>query len=195
MKRKPVPSEAVSETSFPDHTVIVPPNRLKHAINREGPSTAIATDALFRAEAALEDMKIEFAGWMNQECEVLESAREILKVKGPAPALMQKLFRAAMDVKGQAALFGYPLAAQIAGSLCLLISDAPNPLRIPTAIIDRHVDSIRAVVREGVRQYDDRTGNEIHLRLAEMVKEFLSGEIDSSAAEIAALIEVRAPKL
>jgi hypothetical protein len=199
MEKKSSPSKITTETKFADHTVIVPPNRLKRVINRDGPSTDIATDGIFRAEAALEELKSEFVGWMNQECEALENARETLKVKGASLPLTRKVFRAALDVKGQAALFGYPLAGRIAGSLCRLISDAPDPLQIPVVLIDRYVDAVRAVVREGVHQDADKTGTEIHHRIAAIVEAFLSKQLGEGYAEIAAeasaLPMVSAPKL
>ncbi len=122
---------------------------MKNFISHSGQSTEIATDVIFRAEVALEEIKGEFAEWMNQECEVLENAHAILTTNGPALPLIQKVFFAAHDVKGRAAIFGFPLAGRIAGSLCRLILHAPDPMQIPIVLIDRHVEAIRAVVREG----------------------------------------------
>lgn len=179
-------SKFVTETQFPDHTVIVPPNRLERVIKREGDSAEISTDALSRGEAALAGMKGEFVEWMNRECEALENSRETLKVKGASLSNVQIIFRAALDVKGQAPLFGYPLAATIATSLCHLISSSSDPARIPISLIDRHIDAVRAVVREGVQQRNNKTGRELSRRLAEMVEEYLAEN---------ALPQVSAPKL
>lgn len=188
-----------TETKFADHTVIVPPNRLKNFVSRSGQSTEIATDVIFRAEAALEEIKGEFADWMEQECDTLEKAHATLKAAGPTPPLIEKVFFAVHDVKGQAALFGYPLAGRIAGSLCRLILHAPDPIQIPIILIDRHVEAIRAVVREGARQGDDKTGAEIHNRLAVIVETFLSQQLGQGyvgiSAEASALPKVDAPKL
>jgi|SRR6185295_7870652 len=199
MNKKSKPSVTTTETKFADHTVIVPPNRLKRSISRSGNSMEIAMDAIARAEAALGEIKGEFVGWMDQECEALENARANLKANGQTLPMIHKVFLAAHDVKGQAAVFGYPLAGRIAGSLCRLISNAPDPLQIPVVLIDRHVDAVRAVVREGVHQADDKTGTEIHSRLAVIVETFLSQRLgdDYAAimAEAAALPNVKAPKL
>ena len=85
---------------------------------------------------------------MLQECERLDGARRKVKEMGLSKQTRQELFLAAHDVKGDSGTLGYPEVARAAESLCRLIEHAPDLAKIPQAIIDQHVDAVRAIVRE-----------------------------------------------
>ena len=68
-------------------------------------------DPVARAEQALAQLSGEFAGWMHSECERLEAARQNIKRDGFNKKSHDELFRAAHDIKGEAATFGYPAVA------------------------------------------------------------------------------------
>ena len=61
------------------------------------------------------------------------------------------MFYAAHDVKGDAATFGFPLAAGVAESLCRVLEHSPDSRRIPLELVDQHVDAVRAIIREYAR--------------------------------------------
>src|SRR5262249_45451513 len=133
-------------TTFADHEVILPPNKLKKAVVRKRADDKPEEDPVARAEAALGELSTEFSQWMEQECERLDAARRVVRQSGLTGRARDELFRAAPDIKGEAATFGYPLAVPVADSLCRLIEHSPEPARIPLALIDQHVDGIRAIV-------------------------------------------------
>ena len=86
---------------------------------------------------------------MNDECERLDAARRKVKrerLVNDNPA--GNLFLAAHDVKGDAGTFGYPEVIPAADSLCRLLEHTPDLGKIPIAIVDQHVDAVRAIVRE-----------------------------------------------
>ena len=112
---------------FADHEVIVPPNRLKKAVKRSGDDDR---DPLTDAEEALEHLSVQFQSWMDDECAQLDRARQLLRVQGLTDETRQILFRAAHDIKGHGATFGYPLAADVADSLCRLIENCADFARI-----------------------------------------------------------------
>lgn len=186
------PRAQITETKFDDHTVIVPPNRLKSYVTRTGDSMEIATDPIARAETALKQIKKEFSGWMNTECETIEAVRAAIHAEGMTENLIERVFNAAHDIMGHANVFGFPLARNIAESLCRLVSEAPEAAKIPLSLIDSHVDAVRAVVREGVHDADNRTGREIYERLTKLTNAYLS---KARANGMAALPKVKAPKL
>jgi HPt (histidine-containing phosphotransfer) domain-containing protein len=140
----PSKPDLTSVKTFADHEVITPPNRLQGAVGR----AIDGDDPVARAEAALAQLSSEFSGWMNDECEQLDSARHDVHQNGMAALPGEALFRSAHDIKGQAATLGFPLVADVAGSLCKLLEEAPDPTRIPLALIDQHVDAVRAIIRE-----------------------------------------------
>ena len=86
------------------------------------------------------------------------------------------LFRAAHDIKGQAATFGYPLVAPVADSLCRLIEHTPEVTRLPLRLIDQHVDAVRAVVHRNTRGDVGKYAAELAEKLRHVTDEFLLHE-------------------
>ncbi len=152
----------------------------------------IATDPIRRAETALKQIEKEFRGWMNSECDAIENIRASIHAEGATQKSIERLFNAAHDIMGHADVFGFPLARKIADSLCRLISTAAEPTQIPLSLIDSHVDAVRAVVREGVHDADNRTGNEIYQRLVKLTGTYL---MKVGLNGTASLPKVDAPKL
>ena len=60
----------------------------------------------------------------------------------------EELFRAAHDIKGDAATFGFPSAGAAAESLCRIIEHAPDLDQVPSDLIAHHINAIQAIVRE-----------------------------------------------
>lgn len=164
-------SPAVS--TFADHEVIVPEHRLKSALSVTGGDVSPDLEAIDRAEAALAELSGEFASWMQAECDRLDAARSKIRATGTLAGGRDELFRAAHDIKGQAATFGYPLAAEAAASLCRLIEHTPDPKRIPLTLIDQHVDGVRAIIREDVRAAGDAIASKLSNSLRRVTDEFL----------------------
>ena len=150
--------------TFKDHEVITPPNALAGAVGR----AVAGDDPVARAEAALADLSGEFSGWMHDECDQLDRARHIAREAGMAAPQRATLFRAAHDIKGQAATLGFPLVCAVAESLCVLIEETRDPRRIPTALIDQHVDAVRAIIREHARPLAHTIAEELTRRLREL---------------------------
>jgi HPt (histidine-containing phosphotransfer) domain-containing protein len=85
----------------------------------------------------------------------------------------QELFLAAHDLKGDAGTFGYAAAAPAADSLCRLIEHTPDPAKIPLALVDQHVDAVRAIVREYGREDILQVAVALTNRLRQVTDEFL----------------------
>ena len=159
--------------TYADHEIITPPNRLRKAV---AATTPAGIDAIARAEAALADLEGEFSTWMNRECDQLDGARQQVMASGLSKETRDTLFRAAHDIKGEAATFGFPLVAAPADSLCRLIEHTPDISRIPLPLIDQHVDAIRAIVRENARPDIADIATALTRRLREVTDEFLRHE-------------------
>ena len=114
-----------------DHEVIVPENKLRAAVSQQAAPTTTSDDPVARAEKALAALSPEFGAWMDAECERLDGARRDILRDGFTDANKEALFRAAHDIKGEAATFGYPAVASAAESLCRLIEHAPDPTAFP----------------------------------------------------------------
>jgi chemotaxis protein histidine kinase CheA len=158
-------------TKYSDHEVIVTPNRLKKAVRRASPDDR---DPIVDAEAALVELSAQFAGWMEDECAELDKARHLLHAEGDTEQARQRLFRAAHDIKGHGATFGYPMAADVADSLCRLIEDGADLSPAPFPVIDQCVDAVRAIIREHDLADVERTAAELAESLRTLVDDLLA---------------------
>ena len=156
--------------SFTDHEVITPPNKLQGAVGR----AIDGDDPVARAEAALAQLSSEFTDWMHDECQQLDRARHNVKQNGLGALPREALFRAAHDIKGQAATLGFPLVAEVAGSLCRLIEESHDPKRIPLDLIDQHVDAVRAIIREHNRPNAEAIAAALTRTLRQVCEDFLA---------------------
>ena len=116
---------------------------------------------------------------MQAECERLETARQDVKRLGMTEHTHDALFRAAHDIKGEAATFGYPEVAGVADSLCRLLEHTPEIGAHPDrALVDQHVDAVRAITREYARPDLAEVAGALTLRLREVTDDFLKREND-----------------
>jgi len=168
------PSAPPAVTTFADHDVIVPPHPLKKAVVRANPGEA-EPDPVARAEQALFELSGDFSRWMESECARLDAARRALAA-GFTDKARDELFRAAHDIKGEAATFGFPLIEPVAASLCRLIEHSPEFARIPLMLIDQHVDGIIAIVHRNARGNSERKAQMLARRLSQVTEEFLQNE-------------------
>jgi HPt (histidine-containing phosphotransfer) domain-containing protein len=165
-----------SVSTFGDHEVITPPHELRKAVM---PAAYGDEDPVARAEAALAQLSGDFASWMNAECERLETARQDVAGRGFNEKTHEELFRAVHDIKGEAATFGFPAVAGAAESLCRLLEHTPDMTRIPMALVDQHVDAVRAIAREYGRPDLADMARALTGRLRDVTDEFLKHENSS----------------
>ncbi|HZS65106.1 MAG TPA: Hpt domain-containing protein [Xanthobacteraceae bacterium] len=162
-------------TTYGDHEVILPPHALREAAVPADPAEP-QDDPVARAEAALAELSSEFAAWMDSECERLDRARQAVTEKGFYQQTRDAIFHAAHDIKGEAATFGFPALAGTADSLCRLIEHTPEMTRIPLALVNQHVDAVRAIYREYARSDAQQMADRLTKRLREVTDEFLLDE-------------------
>jgi len=157
--------------SFADHHVITQPNPLRKVLLRVPESDL--DDPVGRAEKALAGLSGEFKNWMTIEADRLSAAHAAVLRNGFTVDNREELFRAAHDIKGDAATFGFPSAAAAAESLCRIIEHAPNLDEVPSDLIAHHINAIQAIVRERTRLDTVSTANELSRQLRGVADEFL----------------------
>jgi hypothetical protein len=160
--------------TYGDHEIITPDTSKLRRMMR--PALPGEPDPLAAAEAALAAISGDFSGWMKDECQRLDDARRKVKQLGLYTETRQELFLAAHDLKGDAMTLGYPEVSPAADSLCRLLEHTPDLNKIPLAIIDQHVDAIRAIVREHSRADIAAIGNALTGKLRTVTDEFLLKE-------------------
>jgi hypothetical protein len=158
------------------HEILHPPNRLAAKV-REVPSSGTSeADLVARAEKAVAALSHDFADWLGEELDRLVMARDAVAERGLADDKARgELYRVCHDLRGQAPMLGFPLAARVADGVCGLL-DGVALARIPIALIDHHVDAMRAIVREKASGEGTPIARTLAQRLSAVTKEFIAAE-------------------
>jgi HPt (histidine-containing phosphotransfer) domain-containing protein len=157
--------------TFATHHIITQPNPLRKVLRRV--SEQDADDPVARAEKALADLSGEFKDWMLAEADRLAAAHAAILKNGFGEDANGELFRAAHDIKGGGATFGFPAAAATAESLCRIIEHAPDLAKVPAELIAHHINAIQAIVRDHTRLDTLTVAGELSRRLRRVADEYL----------------------
>jgi HPt (histidine-containing phosphotransfer) domain-containing protein len=157
--------------SFTDHHVITQPNPLRKVLRRVDETDR--DDPVARAEKALAGLSGEFKKWMAIEADRLSAAYAVVLKHGFVDETREELFRAAHDIKGDAATFGYPSAGAAAESLCRIIEHAPDLEKVPPELIVYHINAIQAIVRERTKLDTVSTASALSRQLRGVADEYL----------------------
>jgi HPt (histidine-containing phosphotransfer) domain-containing protein len=157
--------------TFADHHVITQPNPLRKVLRRVAEKDL--DDPVARAEKALADLSGEFKNWMAVEADRLSAAHAAILKEGFTNFTREELFRAAHDIKGDAATFGYPSAGAAAESLCRIIEHAPGLDEVPADLIAHHINAIQAIVRERTKLDTVSLASELSQKLRGVADEYL----------------------
>ncbi len=158
--------------TFADHHVITQPNPLRKVLRRVADKDL--DDPVARAEKALEDLSGEFRNWMEIETDRLADAHAAILRDGFTNFTREELFRAAHDIKGDAATFGFPSAGAAAESLCRIIEHAPDLDQVPSDLIAHHINAIQAIVRERTKADTAGMASELSRQLRDVTDEYLA---------------------
>jgi HPt (histidine-containing phosphotransfer) domain-containing protein len=158
--------------TFVDHHVITVPNPLSKVLRRVEEKDL--DDPVARAEKALAGLSGEFSSWMGIEADRLSAAHAKILKNGFTDFTREELFRAAHDIKGDAATFGFPSAGAAADSLCRIIEHAPDLDRVPSDLIAHHINAIQAIVRERSRLDTASVASELSRQLRGIADEYLT---------------------
>jgi HPt (histidine-containing phosphotransfer) domain-containing protein len=158
--------------AFADHHVITQPNPLRKVLRRVSENDL--DDPVARAEKALADLSGEFKNWMAIEADRLSAAHAAILGDGFTNATREELFRAAHDIKGDAATFGFPSAGAAAESLCRIIEHAPDLDEVPHDLIAHHINAIQAIVRERSKLDTATMAGELSRQLRGVADEYLT---------------------
>ena len=153
----------------PGQVIPTPPSlRLKIG----GRFGAIDPSAIAKAEAALKSLSGNFAQWLAEEVVKLDVARQKVRTEGVSPETMETLYLRAHDLKGLGTTYEFPLITRMGASLCRLIDDKDKRLVVPMALVDAHIDGIKAAVRGDIKTDEHPIGKVLIEELERKVAEF-----------------------
>lgn len=150
--------------------IFMPPNMLKAKVG--GTIVGLDSAMIRRAEAAMEELKVEFSDWLSSDVDRLVEARDRFAALCDGET-RSELFRAAHDLKGGAQTYEFPLIARTASSLCKLLEGVTTVDGVPLALVDAHVDAIRVTFRQNIRDMSNRTAVVLNEELESRVIETL----------------------
>ena len=164
--------KGVEVKTYATHHVITQLNPLRKVLRRVIAEKDL-DDPVARAEEALAGLSGEFNDWMQIEADRLSAAYAAILKGGFSTKASEELFRAAHDIKGDAATFGYPSAAAAAESLCRIIEHAPDLDKVPSELIKHHINAIQAIVRDHTRLDTMAVAGELSRKLRGVADEYL----------------------
>lgn len=144
-------------------------NTLRDRVS-SGRKGGIDPAAIAKAEAAMLSLASNFGQWLNDEITKLDGVRAGIQTAGPSAENMESLYLRAHDLKGLGTTYGFPLVSRIAGLLCRLIEDKAQRLQAPMALIDAHIMSIKAAVRDNITSEDHPVGKILIQELEGQIK-------------------------
>lgn len=161
--------------------IINPPNYLKAKVRISGSGEGIDMRAVARAEEAIKKLSVEFDSWLNDEVERLIEARKRVDAEGITGKAGEEFFRVAHDLKGQATTFGYPLVTATCASLCTMFDKLGNLEELPENVsgkfkqlADHHVDTVRALVAQNVKDTEHPVGRKLADELNSVTQQFIT---------------------
>lgn len=151
--------------------IITPPNKLKAKLG--GPLSISSSDAISRAEKALENLSGEFHNWLDEEICRLEKAWKDAQPLTNRDEQLNMVYGASHDLKGLAATYGFPLITRYADSLCRLLATDVRREIAPKALIEAHVYACRTAMRDDIKSDDHALGGALARELENQVAEFM----------------------
>ncbi len=151
--------------------IIQVPNTLRAKVG--GRLGALDAEAIAKAEAALADLSSQFDDWLMDEIKKLEDVQAQIKAEGYTIENSEALFYRAHDLKGLGTTYGYPFITRVAGSLCKMLDEPDKRAVAPRKLVDAHLDTIRAIVRDQIKADNHPMGKILAETLESRVKEHL----------------------
>lgn len=140
--------------------------------NRTPPIQGIDADVVARAEAALKALSTQFAQWLQDEIDKLDSARALVAIEGLSGAAGEALYTRAHDLKGLGGTYEFPIITRAAASLCRVVDTPEARAAAPLSLIDTHINGIKAMIREGIRDESHPVGGAMIVSLEDQTSVF-----------------------
>jgi len=176
-------SRLAEETNNPDMIVIPANTELRDRVVTGGSRHSAYKSAIKAAEEAIQDLSVEFDGWLKVEIDRLALVFQVLKTNGWSEKTSDEIFTISHDIKGQATTLGYPVITDICDTLCHLLEKTPDVNRISLNVIDIFISSIHNIVQQCQRGEENKKANHIAQSLRVMAMKILQQEMKLAEAK------------
>lgn len=164
-------NKAASTLDKKSYGMIIPPNNLKKKVKITIVKDGTETEAIDNADAAMDAMGDKFKEWLEDEVSKFDKCRKDM-CANPNAENMAALHIVAHDVKGQAQTMGFPLITLVSASLCKLIEVWNNVETFPLDLLNNHVDSIKVMLAQDIKEKDHPIGKKLTDKLINTVFDF-----------------------
>lgn len=154
------------------HITFTPPNALKTKLGSGGVSTELIQKAEFIAEKYAQEFSIK----ANDSIEVL---RKLLKELPSAETevislpVWTSMYKAAHEMLGEGATFGYPIVSDIARTL-LVYLEAFKGKPFNTVILKAHIDALLVILKQGIKTNDKNIVKDLCTTLEDIVSKAIA---------------------
>lgn len=162
----PTPQPPTDNKDAPLAIIIERPNELRQKIGG-----SLSPSLVQKAENAVSNLAPDFELWLGDAVNALHEARQKLLSASDQTIATSGFDKAALEVKSLGETYGYPLITRISHSLFRLIVKTPQDRKPPATLLDAHVDTIRALLRDRVRDGQNPIGNALATELEKQVSE------------------------
>ncbi|UCH75000.1 MAG: Hpt domain-containing protein [Rhodospirillales bacterium] len=131
----------------------------------------IGDDALAAADAIIGRLSREFPAHASRDLQDMERAAARISIGGDAAdSHYREISRLAHDIRGQGAVFGYPLLSRLADTLCQATRMLSAQDRAAAVIVNSHVAGMRAVLDQRITGTENRAALTIAAALELLVR-------------------------
>lgn len=124
----------------------------------ESARSSITDEVMAKAEAAVDRLAAEYPEYARRDIVNLDRyAGKMASDHNNRMAHYAEIMRIAHDMRGQGALFGYPLITRYAGSLCKASRRVAVHDHAILNIVRTHAAAMRAILETGVTGIEDRS--------------------------------------
>lgn len=157
-----------SPTPKPDEPVIIErANTL-----REKTGGSLDPSLAGKADQSVQLMAGDFHKWLEDVVQDMLQARTQLASSPLTRTATTSLYTKALEVKSLGETYGFALVTRFANSLCKLLIKLDGERPAPLALVDAHLDAIRAALRDNMRTADHPVGQALATELERQVTAF-----------------------
>ncbi len=168
----------MDNTENKDMILIPAQTSLRQRAVMTGSSSSAFRQAIKAAEAAIEDLSVEFDDWINEDVDKMVNICNLIAKEGWNKENSDKLFIVTHDLKGQATTLGYPVITEICNTLCHMLEKIPDTSRISVQVVITFAESIRTIIGQCQKNEENPKANAISSGLRQMAMKIIRHEME-----------------
>jgi hypothetical protein len=135
----------------------------------------IDSDRIEKSQQAIDQNKIDFIPLASESLEILDVALKYANgnLDGDPRILLTNLVKPIMQIKADAAMFGYPLVSRLAGTILDFLGDRTTVDRDLIRIVEAHYKALLLIISRRMRGDGGQHGPEIQKELEAACKRYL----------------------